>query len=136
MSNEKVGEANVGALSIRPRTEPERPSLDALRFVHNWIWEHGEAEMWPAANLRDAARLIDAFSAANPAQATALSALVAWREAVKAVKAATAMLQTSTANTYPELWEHEYGALKDEAVKREAVLAAADALTEGEKTDI
>jgi len=42
------------------------PSLESLRFVHEWIWKGGEAELWPAENVRDAARILDAAQAWQP----------------------------------------------------------------------
>jgi hypothetical protein len=46
-----------------PTNELAAPSVEALRFVHDWMWEHGEATEWPAANLRDAARILEAYQA-------------------------------------------------------------------------
>jgi hypothetical protein len=39
------------------------PSIEALRFVLDWFQEHGEAEEWPAENVRDAARILEAYQA-------------------------------------------------------------------------
>lgn len=62
-------------------------------------------------------------------EAAALKALRRWADAVKELKAASAALKSSTANTYPELWEREHAAVKTEAANREALLEAADSLT-------
>lgn len=46
-----------------PTNELTAPSIEALRFVHDWMWQNGEAEMWPTANVRDAARILEAYQA-------------------------------------------------------------------------
>lgn len=45
------------------KTELSAPPIEAMCFVHNWLYENGEASMWPAENVRDAARILEAYQA-------------------------------------------------------------------------
>lgn len=45
----------------KKRVEPAAPSRESMKFVSDWLWNNGEAELWPGANVRDAARIVDAY---------------------------------------------------------------------------
>jgi hypothetical protein len=109
MSEEKkVGEANAGFGPYGAKAPISLGEIGALQM---------REEMKRAERAEFTAK-----------QRDALSMLIEWADAVGKVAAASAALKRSTAGTYAELWQLEHAAFKNEAAKRDALLAAADSL--------
>lgn len=57
-----IEETKEAQSSVKSHCADLAPSQESLRFVFDWIWNNkGEAELWPSANARDAARILDAY---------------------------------------------------------------------------
>jgi hypothetical protein len=131
MSNEKVGEANAG---FERYAEGVKPLLDASALASGIIQQAKEA----GTKVRRCATCRNSYTSKSVGEpcsfcATAIKALVAWREADKKALDAWARFVSDAGRM--DDWE-EWNVLHPKAnLARNALRAAADALTEGEKTD-
>jgi hypothetical protein len=133
MSNEKVGEANVGFERYEPLPEENQRAIELLDSWREEGVDYGpdlQIEVEPFALRREI----------TDAELTALSALVAWREAERELFVAKAAVQ-QVENVEGVDWRARHDAqnelircLNVEREKRALAMAAADALT-GKKTD-
>lgn len=116
------------------QTEHARLAHENKRVSHPKLYGSGASCACPtcAISLPDLSDVaIERMVNESNAQVAALEALIAWREAVRELEAATAALGKATVDSYPALWEREHAAVARERAARNALRTAADSLIAG-----